>query len=215
MYREGSSRFQSLKNHRSRSEDLSPPDLGSGENMTNDLKSWEYDTAEAQKSSGGAFLYIYRRVLDLFSAIYYLEKKESTRSKGMDMMDMMGISAFLAKLIGLYLLIISLLWIFRKHQLEGVCKELTASKGLLAVSAEISLILGLVIVIDHSIWELSWRGLITLIGYLLIIKGILRIAFPATIKKCFSKMMKDGGWVANVIMLGIGIYLTYCGFAYS
>lgn len=127
----------------------------------------------------------------------------------------MDISLFLAKLIGLYLLIVSLLWMFKKHELEGVCKEIIASKGLLAISGDISLILGLVIVIDHTIWELSWRGLITLIGYLLIVKGIIRFAFPSVVKKLASKMMKGGCWLVYIIMLAIGIYLTYCGFTYS
>lgn len=127
----------------------------------------------------------------------------------------MDISAFLAKLIGLYLLIISLLWMFRKHQVEGTIKEIAASKGLLAVSAEISLIFGLVIAIDHSVWEVSWRGLVTVLGYLLILKGIMRFAFPSRVKKISSKMMEGGYWLVYIVMLIIGIYLTYCGFTYS
>lgn len=125
----------------------------------------------------------------------------------------MDISAFLAKLIGLYLLIISVLCLFRRRQVEGACKEMAASKGLLAVSAEISLIFGLVIAIDHSIWEYSWRGLITVVGYLMILKGIIRFAFPNHAKKWCTRCADKGHWLCLIIMIVIGLYLTYMGFS--
>jgi hypothetical protein len=124
----------------------------------------------------------------------------------------MDISLFLAKLIGLYLLITSVLFLFRKKQMEGACKEMAASKGILAISGEISLIFGLVIVIDHTVWEYSWRGLITLIGYIMILKAVMRFAFPNQVKKCWAKMAQNGCWLCLLIMLVIGVYLTYVGF---
>ena len=95
----------------------------------------------------------------------------------------MELSIFLAKLLGLYFLVCAVLFLFRKRQIEAAAKDMTSSKGTLAVSAEISLIFGLAIIIDHSIWEYSWRGLITLIGYLMILKAVLRFAFPALSRK--------------------------------
>lgn len=124
----------------------------------------------------------------------------------------MDISAFLAKLIGLYFIIVALICIFRKRQIEAMSKEFISSKSALAVSAEISLIFGLVIAIDHSIWEFSWRGLVTLLGYLMILRGILRFAFPNFVKKIASKLMNGGFWATVIIILIIGIYLTYSGF---
>ncbi len=127
----------------------------------------------------------------------------------------MGTSIFLAKLVGLYYLIFALLCLLRKKQVTGVAKELIASKSALAVSAEISMLFGLVIVIDHSIWEMSWRGLITLLGYLMILRGIMRFAFQAQVKKFGSMMMSKCFWPTIIITLIIGIYLTYCGFTYT
>jgi hypothetical protein len=126
----------------------------------------------------------------------------------------MEISVFLAKLIGLYFLICALLCLFRKKQVGAMAKEFINSKSAMAVSAEISLLFGLVIVIDHSILELSWRGLITLLGYLMILRGIMRFAFQAQVKKFASMMMGKGYWLSIIIMLIIGIYLIYCGFTY-
>jgi len=126
----------------------------------------------------------------------------------------MILSTFLAKLLGLYFIIISLLWIFRHQQLVASCKEMILTKGLLALSGEFSLVFGLVIAIDHTIWEWSWQGLVTLLGYLLILRGILRLAFPAFVKSAVSKMVKDSCWPIFLVMLAIGVYLAYCGFAF-
>ena len=127
----------------------------------------------------------------------------------------MMMSAFLAKLLGLYFLIAFFLCAFRKRQVKESWKEIVASKGLLAVSGEISLIFGLVIVLDHSVWELSWRGLVTLMGYLILLKGIMRLAFPAQVKKCATKMNDAGCWVVLIFLLVVGCYLTYSGFTHS
>ncbi|HEY2810833.1 MAG TPA: hypothetical protein VGJ00_05550 [Rhabdochlamydiaceae bacterium] len=98
--------------------------------------------------------------------------------------------------------------------MESTCKDVMVSKALLAVSAELSLLFGLVIAIDHTIWEYSWRGLITLLGYLMILRGIVRFGFPNQAKKCYACMMK-AHWLCLLIMIVIGVYLTYCGFTYS
>ena len=127
----------------------------------------------------------------------------------------MILSTFLAKLLGLYFIIIALLWFFRHKQVMGACREVVSSKGLLAISAEFSLIFGLVIAIDHTIWELNWQGLLTVLGYLLILRGVLRLAFPVQAQKYLSKVMKGNCWIFFTVILILGAYLTYCGFAFS
>ena len=124
----------------------------------------------------------------------------------------MDISIFLAKLIVLYLLITGFLCAFRKSEIKTMAKELGSSKSALAVSGEISLIFGLVIAIDHSMWEYSWKGLVTVLGYLMILRGVLRFAFPAQVKKMVSHMSEQAFGFMLMVMIFLGGYLTYCGF---
>ncbi|MDE3056292.1 MAG: hypothetical protein KGI80_06380 [Verrucomicrobiota bacterium] len=125
----------------------------------------------------------------------------------------MDLSPFFAKWIGIYFLISALILLLRKQQLARTVKELFASEGLLAISAELSLLLGLLLAIENPVWEWSWKGLITIIGYLLILKGIMRLAFPRRLQKMASKFMTKWYWPTFIIVLAIGSYLTYCGFA--
>ncbi len=126
----------------------------------------------------------------------------------------MEISVFLAKLLGLYFLIVGLLCVFRHRQIKAMGKEFAASRITLAVSAELSLLFGLVIAIDHSIWECSWRGLITFLGYFMILRGVVRFGFPSRVKEWVAKMTSKCFWATVVITVLIGAYLTYCGFTY-
>ena len=126
----------------------------------------------------------------------------------------MILSVFLAKLLGLYFIIISLVWIFRHRQVMMAAKEIAHSKALQAVSAEFSLVFGLVIALDHPMWAWDWTGLVTVLGYLFILRGILRFAYPEVVQRYFTKMQKDGAWTVFVILLILGAYLAYCGFAF-
>lgn len=124
----------------------------------------------------------------------------------------MELSLFLAKLIGIYLLIVAADLLLRRHELEGAVKDFASSKGLLVLSGSLSLLFGLAIVIAHPVYEMSWRGLITLLGYLLIVRGCMRFAFPSHIQKKLVSLFHRGYRIIFVILLILGIYLTYSGF---
>lgn len=123
----------------------------------------------------------------------------------------MELSFFLAKLIGTYLLVVSAIWLFRHHQLESSAKGALKEEGVFVLSGVVFLLLGLAIVIDHSIWEFSWRGLITLIGCFAIYQGVMRLAFPKQCKKIASSMIHHRFYVIPVMVI-VGAYLAYMGF---
>ena len=124
----------------------------------------------------------------------------------------MELSLFLAKLLGLYLLIMAVIWIVRRKEVDLSAKQIIASRGMLALQAAGSILFGLFIVIDHPIYELSWRGLITLIGYLCILRGLLRLAFPVQVQRLGTKMLTKWFIPAIILIFVIGAILTYYGF---
>lgn len=124
----------------------------------------------------------------------------------------MEISIFLAKLLGLYLLIVGLVILFRNQVMKQNLKEVVQSAGMIELSGILSLIAGLAIAIGHPIMELSWRGLITLIGYIAIFQGIFRLNFPQQIKQLSLKMLEKHLWAIGFILILLGGYLTYSGF---
>ncbi len=124
----------------------------------------------------------------------------------------MELSVFLAKLLGVYMLIVAVELILRRHEFEGAARDFAASKGLIVFSGSISLILGLAVVIGHPIYEFNFRGLITLLGYLLILRGTWRMSFPSRIHKKMAACFHQGYKECLIILIILGVYLTYTGF---
>lgn len=124
----------------------------------------------------------------------------------------MELSLFLAKLLGLYFLIVAIELLVRKHEFDGAIKDFASSKGLILFSGSLSLLIGLAIVIGHPVYQWNWRGLITFIGYLLILRGVIRITFPTQLKKRIFSLFHRGYWVIFGLLLLLGICLTYSGF---
>jgi Na+/melibiose symporter-like transporter len=125
----------------------------------------------------------------------------------------MELSIFLAKLLGLYLLIVAADLLLRKHELEKALKDFASSKGLLVFSGSMSLLIGLTITIAHPIYTQDWRGLITLVGYVLIFRGVIRMVFPSFLQKRIVPLFHKRHLIIVLILLVVGGYLTYSGFS--
>ncbi len=124
---------------------------------------------------------------------------------------MMNLSVFFAQLFGLYLLIISVTGFLKRKFFLQVVKDLLHSPALIVFAGTFNILLGLTIAITHSIWEWNWKGLITLLGYLAILKGIIRVAFP-TFDHMILHVLTKWYWLFLLILFLIGLYLTYEGF---
>lgn len=125
----------------------------------------------------------------------------------------MDISLFLAKLFGLYLTIVSVLLFARRDFLPSVIEDFYRSPALILFSAVFNLIIGLLVVLTHNVWEWNWRVIITIFGYLSIAKGIIHLFRPSWLEGLSRKMIAGNGYVATgAINLVIGVYLIYVGF---
>lgn len=128
----------------------------------------------------------------------------------------MELSLFLAKLFGIYLLIVALLWALRRDVISKVVEDFFASPAMMFMSGLMALVVGIAMAIGHSVWEWNWRGVITLFGYLSIAKGIARIGFPDASKNASGALLKnDRVWILIGLSLALGGYLTWVGFTHG
>jgi hypothetical protein len=125
----------------------------------------------------------------------------------------MELSMFLAKLLGLYMLIIAAELLLRRRELQAAFKDFGSSKGLIVFSGTISLLMGLAITIGHPVYEMTYEGLITFLGYVLILRGVWRITFPTRVQKKCAHCLQKGYWVIFLVLLIVGLYLTNAGFS--
>lgn len=125
----------------------------------------------------------------------------------------MELSIFLAKVWGLYLLIMMVSLLLNKGSLKRLFK-LVKDENFLFVSGFISLLIGVLSVVAHNIWSFDWVGLVTLFGWLALIKGIVRFTRPDYTISIANKLEKNYTLIYSlyVVMLIVGAYLTYVGF---
>ncbi|MCH8840336.1 MAG: hypothetical protein IH831_06595 [Planctomycetes bacterium] len=109
--------------------------------------------------------------------------------------------------------IVGVLWAVRGDVMSEVLEDFFASRPMLFLSGLLALAIGIAMAISHSIWELNWRGLIMLIGYLSIAKGIARVGFPEVTQRAAGFLLKGTrNWIWISIVLVLGGYLTWVGF---
>ncbi len=126
----------------------------------------------------------------------------------------MTLSIFLARFFGLYLIIIGFFYFWRREFIRKAARQIFAQESLVILSALISLIIGLLVIVSHNVWKFNWQVVITIIGYLALLKGLTRLFIPHhTDKKLLLKLISgDNPIYIGIICLIIGFFLTYEGF---
>jgi hypothetical protein len=96
-----------------------------------------------------------------------------------------------------------------------IAQELLKNRSLVFFGGAMAVIFGLVIVILHNVWELDWKVIITLIGYLSLLKGIVRLFAPEVDKAVVHGLIDTPAAYIGVliVLLLIGIFLIYNGFS--
>jgi hypothetical protein len=127
----------------------------------------------------------------------------------------MDISIFLAKVMGLYLIITGLFVILRCKDIDSIIKSLTHQKGVFFLLALITLIIGLLLVVSHNIWVADWRVIITILAWLTFAAGILRLFLQDALTRMSEYFLKHKAYPLSITILFtlIGCYLTYKGFS--
>jgi len=86
-------------------------------------------------------------------------------------------SMFLAKFWGWYLIIFFLILSFNPKRIKQIFEDLKDEKFLI-ISSFIAIIVGLLNIIFHNVWELNWKLIITLIGWTSLYIGLSLFIFP-------------------------------------
>jgi hypothetical protein len=88
-------------------------------------------------------------------------------------------AAFLAQLIGPILFVVGLGLVINRDVYRAVAEEVLRSRALTYESGLLALTAGLAIVLNHNVWTTKgWLLIITMTGWLLVLRGVLRILMP-------------------------------------
>lgn len=126
----------------------------------------------------------------------------------------MDYSLFYAKLIGFYFVFAALSMLINPKSVRAILIEASHNKSFTLLSGFLSLIFGLVVVLTHNVWS-GWPIIITLIGYLSIIKGITRTCFTDWFEGFVPRFAQTKPYYTmSIFVLVLGFILLYLGYRY-
>lgn len=144
--------------------------------------------------------------------LYFSSKKNYTVSALFSHFIFMT-ALFLAQFWGLVFIIMSVGMFVRPENVQKIVK-LAQDEGLLIFSGFIGVMLGVGHILLFNEWYADWTILITLIGWITLFKGLIRVFIP----KWTQKFIKDfhskssNTRSALVIIFLLGLYLAMKGF---
>src|SRR6516225_3021466 len=127
----------------------------------------------------------------------------------------MDLTHFLARLLGLYCLVISIMMLLRRQAMLAIVTSSVQNRALLFLVEILGLASGLALVLGHNIWSSGLLALIvTLIGWSTLIRSIILLfLLPEAIERFIKAVRYEQNYyLFTAIPLLIGLYLTVAGF---
>jgi hypothetical protein len=129
----------------------------------------------------------------------------------------MQTSRYLAKLIGPVALAMGVFITINGAAFRIMIGQFLGNYALIFIAGLLTLTAGIAIVLAHNIWTRDWRVLITVLGWLAVIGGALRIVFPQLVVS-IGHAMFGRTVVFMIIGLGVAVFgavLSYFGYRTS
>ncbi|MDD3646258.1 MAG: hypothetical protein PHH06_02510 [Candidatus Gracilibacteria bacterium] len=121
---------------------------------------------------------------------------------------------FITQLFGVLLTIIGISLLFNGKFLKKMVKDFSDSESIVFISGFVALVFGFYVVSNTNSFENSILVILTILGWIITIKGIVLLIFPRQMQK-IALSMKGALRLSplyGVIYIILGLLLTYNGF---
>jgi hypothetical protein len=127
----------------------------------------------------------------------------------------MQTSIFLAQLIGPVFFVIGLGVLFSGAVYRQAAEEVIGSRALLYLFGAIGFSAGLAIVLTHNVWVWGWPVIVTILGWLMMLRGALRILIPQQVGDLGARVLRTSPNllpIGGVVALLVGAALCFFGY---
>ena len=122
------------------------------------------------------------------------------------------LSNYLAEIWGISIVVICLALLIKDSNLKGLFAKLDSDESLFAWGLT-SFVIGLAMVLAHNVWVRNWQVIITILGWLALIKGAAHLFMPELFRK-WTKKLENASFLQYALVIGVifGLVITYFGF---
>ena len=128
----------------------------------------------------------------------------------------MPLTILLAQLFGLFLIVKGLFVLLRTSEVQKMLRDTRDNRPLLYVMGIASTFFGLILTLSHNTWGSTPEVLVSLIGWITLLKGIMTLFAPHMLLNLIRPMTStqtDMRSFGSIVVL-IGFYLVYVGFGF-
>jgi ABC-type arginine/histidine transport system permease subunit len=120
----------------------------------------------------------------------------------------------LARAWGLLSVLICTGMLLNKNSFIGMMQHLQTDSISILIAGVIALSIGVAQVVGFNSWTADYRGLVTLFGWVSLLKGIAIIFVPGYLERFAQVFTKEAWYITSLAIFFImGVYLCYAGFA--
>ena len=121
---------------------------------------------------------------------------------------------FIAKIIGPIYVVFGVGLVLNPKIYQRVIQEFLNAYAIRYLAGFLALVFGLLIVQVHNVWEFHWAVVITIMGWMGIIKGVLLTVFPDTMTRLSERYTRSTHLltVQSVGICILGLFLTIMGY---
>jgi len=122
----------------------------------------------------------------------------------------MDISVVLAQILGIFFVVVGASMVVNKKATKAAMEEAVQNRGYLWMWGFLAILTGAVIVVLNNVWTSGLPLVITILGWLAIIKGVFILFFPDAAVSVYRKFNKEGLLVfSGLVVIVIGLILFY------
>jgi uncharacterized membrane protein len=124
----------------------------------------------------------------------------------------MILSNYLAEVWGISIVVICLSLLIKPEYLKKIFSEIENETSMFFWGF-ITFVIGITMVLAHNVWAKDWQVIVTLLGWISLIKGLTLLFCPKSLVK-FAKKMENASYLPFALIIGvfIGLAVTYLGF---
>ena len=127
----------------------------------------------------------------------------------------METSIVIAKIVGPLFLIVGAGIFINVEHYRRLVADFAASPLSIYTSGTIAIVLGLLVITFHNVWQWHWPVIITLLGWAALLKGAVRVIAPRFVVSRAQQYARNTNTVliTALVTLVLGGVLTYFGYA--
>jgi len=123
----------------------------------------------------------------------------------------MDIALIVAQILGVYLIVSGLFLLMRGKTVPHLLKDFFGHPATVYLTGLILVTLAALLLIENNIWDGTWRTIITVLAWIILLKGLAYVFVPEALHKMLTRKLLGSLNVYGLVAVAAGLYLFFLG----